>query len=153
MENFHYLARGICSVDGYILLAQYLRTGNTFLPGGHIDFGERAEDCLIRELKEELSLEDVRVGRFLGAVEHKWEQAGHEHCEINLIFALQLPGMDPPNPPQSHEQGLDFLWAKPEELGKLNLQSSPLVDAIQNQTADRKAIWGSTLVARSSRAI
>jgi len=40
MSNFHYLARGLYFVDDHVLLAQLAGADNTFLPGGHIEFGD-----------------------------------------------------------------------------------------------------------------
>jgi ADP-ribose pyrophosphatase YjhB (NUDIX family) len=43
---FHYVARGIVFVNGKVLLAHQKGADNPFLPGGHIEFGERAELAL-----------------------------------------------------------------------------------------------------------
>lgn len=145
MNNFHYLARGICLVDGHVLLAHCVGADNTFLPGGHIDSGEKAPNCLSRELKEELASDSVEVGRFLGAVEHRWEQSGVQHYEINLLFQIRLLGVSPPTPPISRESHLEFIWARPHELAKHNLKPSPVVDCICNHMENEKAFWGSTL--------
>jgi hypothetical protein len=47
---FHHLARGILIKDDKVLLAQARGNANTFLPGGHIEFGESAKDALKREI-------------------------------------------------------------------------------------------------------
>lgn len=70
---FHYLARGIAIIDNKVFLAHAKGENNTFLPGGHIEVGEKAEEALIREIKEEIGKE-VEVCRFVGAVEHMWEK-------------------------------------------------------------------------------
>jgi len=145
MSNIEYLARGVCFVDGYVLLVRCTGAAITFLPGGHIDFGEKAPDCLSREIEEELALENTVVDRFLGAVEHKWEESGVEHHEINLVFELRLSGTGPPTPPVSREGHLEFLWAKPKELARHNLKPSPLIDYICNHMQDERPYWGSTL--------
>ncbi|MCJ7843586.1 NUDIX domain-containing protein [Lederbergia sp. NSJ-179] len=86
-KPFHHLARGLIIYDNKILLAKAKGQTNTFLPGGHIEFGESAKDALKREISEELGI-PCTVGRFLGVVEHKWEQDQVDHCEINQVFEV-----------------------------------------------------------------
>ncbi len=60
-------ACGICIKDGEILLINHksVAEGDFWAPpGGGISFGETAEDCIARELKEETGL-SVIVGQFL----------------------------------------------------------------------------------------
>jgi 8-oxo-dGTP diphosphatase len=40
--NFHHLARGIIIDGDKVLLARAVGHKNTFLPGGHVEFGESA---------------------------------------------------------------------------------------------------------------
>lgn len=65
---------GIFIKDNKVLLARVRGYSNTFLPGGHIEFGESAKDALKREIEEELGV-SCAVGSFLGVVEHKWRDA------------------------------------------------------------------------------
>ncbi|MDD4443198.1 MAG: NUDIX domain-containing protein, partial [Kiritimatiellae bacterium] len=48
------IARGVCVVDGHILLCHGKRSALTYLPGGHIEFRETARQALEREIAEEL---------------------------------------------------------------------------------------------------
>lgn len=73
MQTFHHLARGIFIKDKKVLLAKAEGYNNTFLPGGHIEFGESAKEALVREIVEELGIESIVVN-FIGLVEHKWEK-------------------------------------------------------------------------------
>lgn len=64
-------ACGICTNETGILLINHggLHGGDFWSPpGGGIEFGETAEMCLVREFREETSLE-VNVGKFLFACE------------------------------------------------------------------------------------
>jgi 8-oxo-dGTP diphosphatase len=87
-NQFHHLARGIFLKDNKVLLAQASGHTNTFLPGGHIEFGESAKVALKREIEEELGI-SCTVGSFLGLVEHKWEKQGMLHCEVNQVFEVE----------------------------------------------------------------
>ncbi|UOQ49769.1 NUDIX domain-containing protein [Gracilibacillus caseinilyticus] len=55
-QPFHHLARGVLAKENKVLVAHALGQKNTFLPGGHIEFGESAMDALIREVREELGV-------------------------------------------------------------------------------------------------
>ena len=84
------ISRGVCVQDGKILLCRAKGGNTTYLPGGHIEFGETGRQALVREVKEELGL-DATTGRFLGAVENSFIQHGKPHAEINLVYELNLP--------------------------------------------------------------
>ncbi len=60
-----------------ILISQRLKDSHMGLkwefPGGKIEHGESPEECLRREIKEELDL-DIRVGDRLMIVEHQYEE-------------------------------------------------------------------------------
>jgi len=56
-------AAGVLVADKRILLVNHVKHGRSYwvLPGGHVTFGETLRDAVVREMKEELSL-DVTVG-------------------------------------------------------------------------------------------
>jgi len=63
------------------------RTGGRYARtlGGAIEFGERAEDAIRREMREELGA-DIRNPRLLGVLENIFELLGHRHHEIIFVF-------------------------------------------------------------------
>ncbi|MBQ6136426.1 MAG: NUDIX domain-containing protein, partial [Kiritimatiellae bacterium] len=85
------IARGVCVRDGKILLCRAKGGASTYLPGGHIEFGETGREALVREMREETGLESS-TGRFLGVVENSFLQHGKPHAEINLVYELELTG-------------------------------------------------------------
>ena len=141
---FHYLVRGIILAGGKVLLAHEKGADNTYLPGGHIDRGERAESALVREIKEEIG-KRASVMRFVGAVEHTWSEDDQEHHEINLVFELAVPGLDSSAPPESLEAHLEFIWADPADLKSHNLQPYPLIECLSNLEGGYNAYWGTSL--------
>ncbi len=57
--------------------------------GGGVDFGERGEDAVRRELVEELGVELARV-RFAGVVENIYTFEGEPGHEILLLYEAEL---------------------------------------------------------------
>ena len=57
--------------------------------GGAIEFGERAEDTVRRELQEEIGFELADVSR-LGVVEDVCEWGGRVHHEITFVFVASF---------------------------------------------------------------
>ena len=85
------IARGVCVKDGKVLLCLPKDRSYSYLPGGHIEFGETGREALVREMKEETGL-DATAGELLGVVESSFVQKGEKHCEINLIYEMRLEG-------------------------------------------------------------
>ncbi|MFC5404319.1 NUDIX domain-containing protein [Cohnella soli] len=145
MSNFHHLTRGIIISDNKVLLAHAIGHRNTFLPGGHIEFGESAPIALKREIEEEIGL-SCDVESFLGVVEHKWEKDKALHCEINQVFKLKIPELEAPKSPTSRESHVEFYWVPVNELDKHNLQPYPFRKLIhQLVNGDDSVWWESTL--------
>ena len=84
------IARGVCIQSGKVLLCRAKGGATTYLPGGHIEFGETGRQALVREIKEEMDV-DATAGVFLGVVENQFRQHGKPHAEINLVYRLTLP--------------------------------------------------------------
>ncbi|NLG01039.1 MAG: NUDIX domain-containing protein [Lentisphaerae bacterium] len=123
------IARGVCVVDGHILLCHGKRSTLTYLPGGHIEFRETARQALEREIAEELGRAST-AGRFLGCCEHAFLQNGEPHAEINLVFELAIPGLAPGAPVAAAEAWIGFRWQPLAELRAARLEPAPLCDAL-----------------------
>lgn len=111
------IARGVCLREGKVLLCRAKGGSSTYLPGGHIEFGETGREALARELKEEAGLE-VAPGRFLGVVENAFVQKGKPHAEINLVYAVELEAACEV---VSREDWIEFLWCPLAEVKDVNL--------------------------------
>lgn len=63
--------------------------GTLDLPGGFIDIGETAEDCVKREIKEELNL-DVTDLRFFGTFPNEYQFGGLTYFTIDIVFECNV---------------------------------------------------------------
>jgi 8-oxo-dGTP pyrophosphatase MutT (NUDIX family) len=123
--NVEVIARGVCVVDGQILLCHGKKAALTYLPGGHIEFRETARQALEREIREEMG-RDAQAGRFLGCCEHCFLQKGEPHAEINLVFELTVPGLQPGAAVEAAEEWIGFRWQPLAKLDAANLEPAPL---------------------------
>jgi 8-oxo-dGTP diphosphatase len=104
--------------DGRVLLA--LRKAGKHMgrkwefPGGKIRSGESPEQCLARELAEELDIE-ARIGELVGTARYR---SGEVNLEIFLYRAEYLSGTFTL---RDHEE---LAWAAPAELESYDLAES-----------------------------
>ena len=142
--KFHYLVRGIIFSDGKVLLAHQKGASHTYLPGGHVDSGEKAESALTREIEEEIGRTAI-VKRFIGAVEHMWTENNQDNHEINLVFEVEVPGLNSTVSPASLESDLEFVWSDPVDLQSHNLQPHPLIECLNRFRSRYGGYWGTSL--------
>jgi len=115
LAGIEVIARGVCVQDCKILLCRAKGGATTYLPGGHIEFGETGREALMREVKEELGV-DSDTGAFLGVVENSFQQHGKPHAEINLVYELKLPAS---TAARAQEDWIDFEWRELSNLDDL----------------------------------
>ena len=127
--NIETIARGICIQNDQILLCQPAKGGRAYLPGGHIEFGETARQALVREIQEEMG-QTATAGNFIAATENAFLQKGEPHCEINLYFALDIPGISPEADPAATESWIAFRWVPLTKaaLAEANLLPAHLIN-------------------------
>lgn len=63
------------------------------LPGGFIDLGEKAENAIIRETKEELNL-DISKMDFLGTFTNKYIYKDIEYQTLDLVFNCHVESFE-----------------------------------------------------------
>jgi 8-oxo-dGTP pyrophosphatase MutT (NUDIX family) len=141
-RDIELIVRALIVRRSRVLLAHRRGASNTYLPGGHIEWGESAREALLRELAEETG-HRLRIGGFLGSVEHVFGEGKRRTCEINLVF--QVDGRSLPERLASREIKIEFLWQPVGELEGVNLQPHPLQGLIPGLAKRKRPFWASTM--------
>jgi len=101
--------------DGCVLVARRppggRHPGSWEFPGGKVDPGETPEECLARELAEELGIE-VLVGKRLAVVHHEYPDLAIDLLAFECAISRGRP-MD--------LACAEHAWVKPEELSSFDL--------------------------------
>ena len=123
LAGIEVIARGVCVQDGKVLLCLPKSGGRTYLPGGHIEFGEKGDVALKREMREEMQVE-ATVGKLLGVVESMFEQNAKPHHEINLVYEMTLPDG---TAAKAAEDWIAFTWQPVERIHEANLLPAEMI--------------------------
>ncbi|GAA4899253.1 NUDIX domain-containing protein [Streptomonospora salina] len=130
------IARAVIRRDGQLLVARQRTKSWSFLPGGHVEPGERVEAALVREVREELGAE-AKIERFLGAVEHGYIEDDATRHEINLVFEVAITDVEP----ASQEDHLEFHWLDVNQLPDADVRPGALKSALVSAGDDPTPFW------------
>ncbi len=119
-ENIIPVACAIIEHDGKVLIAQRnSRTSNAYhweFPGGKKEKGESTEECLTREIQEELSIHIFITGKLVPVIHHYPDKS------IRLIpFVCSYDGG-----PVNAEEHKKILWVKPDELARFEWSAADI---------------------------
>lgn len=139
-NNFEVCVRAIIFKDDGILVCHHVKdrnkTGYYFFPGGHVEFGEKTEDALARELKEELNL-FIKEIFYIGTIENIFEENKEKHHEINLVFNVLTDNIED----RSQEDHIEFLFLDKKRFAKEKVLPIVLRNAIIKWQKDKKTFW------------
>lgn len=137
----HNIARGVFIQDNKLLVCKGINKNNTFLIGGHIKIGEKAQTALKREIFEEIGCV-AEIIRFLGVIEHKWSEGVNLNYETNFIFEIKINSCNSNENPLSRENHIVFFWTPIEQLNEIKLEPFPLIKTLSKSNID--CFWKST---------
>ncbi len=129
MKTLLVVAVALVDPDGRVLLAQRpegkAMAGLWEFPGGKVDQGERPEQALIRELKEELGIDtEASCLAPLSFASHSYEDF---HLLMPLWVCRKWDGIAQPR------EGQTLKWVKPEALRDYPMPAAdlPLIPVLQ----------------------
>lgn len=96
--------------DGRVLLCRKKHTTSLLiLPGGKIEPGETAEDCLKRECREELG--EVQISNLHHLGDYESSAAGQNNKTVRIeLYAGELEGT-----PSAQSEIQDLVWFSPDD--------------------------------------
>ena len=110
----------VVNVTGDVLIVRSSKWNDKFtVPGGHIELGERAEDAIKREVKEEtgLDVEPVKLLLVQQAIYPK-DYHKHEHF-LFLDYICKTKGSEVKLDGRELQ---DYVWVRPKDALKLDLE-------------------------------
>lgn len=130
------IARAVIRRNGHLLLVRQRTKSWSFLPGGHVEPGERVEIALVREIAEELGTE-AKIAGFAGVVEHGYIEDDVPHHELNLVFEVAITDAEP----VGQEDHLEFGWLPFDQLADTDVRPGALKNALLATGDDRIPFW------------
>ena len=121
MKGYGLTVRGVIkNDDGEILIVKRhpkSKTGPEMweLPGGKVEKGEHFADALVREIREETSL-DVNVGDFCEAIQNDYS---HKRTVQLMMYLSDVKGSV-----EISDEHTEFMWASIEKIKTLELSTS-----------------------------
>jgi nucleoside triphosphatase len=110
----------VVNEKGEVLIVRSHKWGSKYtVPGGHIELGERAEDAIRREVKEETGL-DAEPVELLIVQQAIYPKGFHKH--EHYIFMDYVLKAKSSKVELDGRELQDYVWVKPEEALKLDLE-------------------------------
>ena len=142
-NSIHIVSRAVIIDQEHILLCKNidLPIDFYFLPGGHIEHGESAENSLLRELVEETGTKCI-IKRLLGCIEYGFEPKheslchNHEYCFVFEIDQHSTLTVNQPIP--KIEPHIEFFWVHIAKLDSIDLRPEPLKEFLPLWLASAK---------------
>lgn len=112
MNPFIHKAALLVVRDGHILLCKKRKGGALILPGGKIEPGETPEQCVVREVREELGGIKVVNLSLVGSYE---DIAARLHGEMHQRIRIELYRGELRGSPRASAEIAGLVWFGPED--------------------------------------
>jgi 8-oxo-dGTP pyrophosphatase MutT (NUDIX family) len=80
-----------CPLPNDVAILLIHRRGVWDLPKGHQDPGEDLETCALREVREEVGIDDLRLVRDLGTTQHGYPEGDHYAVKTTYWYLMRTP--------------------------------------------------------------
>lgn len=107
--------RGILRSCGKVLFCYHKEQDFYFLPGGTLESGENATECLQREFREECQLA-ISCGALVGCLECHWQDGRDRYQELDMIFNVHAQQEPMPEPIKSLEEPISFVFLPLQDI-------------------------------------
>ena len=115
---------GFVRNKGKMCVCKLQSTGKIWFPGGGIEVGERREEALLREIKEEAGLRDVRVKKLQGVLENFFYYQPTDEAMQAYLFFYECEAEESAlnsNEMVDDEEATDFEWVEIDQIRKEDL--------------------------------
>lgn len=110
--------KGMLCRNGKILVLKTARSERWELPGGRINFGESAAAAFKREIKEELGLKNVELGKFINI----WSFTSLRNETNHHFIILDFEIFTNENKIKLSKEHTECKWIKASDLKRINMR-------------------------------
>ena len=145
-EKIRISARALIGDEHHLVMCWEKQHKFYFLPGGGLEPGENVQECLVRELQEEMNFE-AQIEGFVGCVEHHWQGYDYNFQEFNFVFRVKAPLALLKEPIDSKEPHIAFEVIRLQDLLKMDnvLPTQLLPFLAQYYNKESAYLYGSQL--------
>ena len=123
--RFYYCVRAVIIRNGKLLAMRDEAASYYYLPGGKVEFGETAEDAVLREVREELLIQaEIVKALWFGQNFFIEKVKNEQYHEIGLYYLLKISDNDLTQNEFTINEGkhtLQFEWVPLNEIEDKNL--------------------------------
>ena len=147
-NQFEVCIRAVIFHQNKILVCHHKEKGYYFFPGGHVNFGEKIEDALFREIKEELNT-SIKKFKFIGIVDNIYKERKQKHHEINFVFDTKVDEIPKGKViEETKKDHIGFVLFNRKRFSKEEVLPIALQKAILRWLKDKKIFWASQIYNR-----